>query len=53
MDQKREQLEFWVSKSKKSLCFHAYPNYEEVTSSSRKEMWELIHLYIESGYKVH
>jgi hypothetical protein len=53
MEMKISKFVFWIYKQKKYLSFHSRQGYESVYAKTSEEMWELIHLYIETGYKVY
>ena len=48
----RERFVFWILTTKKRLSFHFLPGYEIEQSDTKEEMWEKIHSYVDSGYKV-
>lgn len=49
---KKKAFIFWVSKQKKYLSFHSLPGYEIISAETIESMWELVHYYIEAGYRV-
>lgn len=53
MEQKELHFVFWVFSKKKYLSLYFRNGYEAVVSKTSEEMWNLIHQYIEVGYKVH
>lgn len=48
----KERCVFWILMTEKRLSFRFLPGYEIVKSDTKEEMWEKIHFYADSGYKV-
>lgn len=42
----------WVSKPEQLLSFKRKAGYDEKSTNSNDEMWNLIYEYIEAGYRV-
>ena len=42
----------WVSNNANYVAFKKVPAYKEVKVNSNKELWELVHTLLASGYRV-
>ena len=50
--QRGKRYSFWVSDKKNCIAFKMISGYREVKVNSNKELWELIHTLIDTGYRI-
>ncbi len=43
---------FWISRRVKCLSFHQEPGYEKMKFTDHKDMWKMVHEFVDQGYLV-